>query len=389
MTEQAAVKPSSPPARAYPSDIGTLTALRFFLAIAVVAFHYRFETAFALDAISPAFEKGRLGVDIFFLLSGFVLTHVYLRDPDKKLDYPRFMIARAARIFPLHLFALSLVVGLAIGAVLLGVPVDQERYPLWGLILSVFLIQTWFPVGYFGEWNGPAWSLSAEWFAYTAFPVYAWFTVKLKDRPLVLLGAGLLVFALCDQIAIAVLGDVVPKHDDGFSVLRIIGTFLIGCALYQIGRKLSLTFREATLATLVFGFVVLSLAHNAADDRYIVLAAAPFVLALSKMARPDAEHTRGPVGRVLQFGGEASFAVYLLHLPMLMIWKNVGEQVFGRPENAVFSLLEIAGLLAVTLIVSALAYLWLEIPARRLGRQWGEAWLARRADRARAASTRA
>ena len=75
-----------------------LTSLRGFAALAVVGFHFA-----PLMAGIPIFSKGFLGVDLFFLLSGFILTTVY----SKELNVRSFFVARAARTYPLHLFTLA------------------------------------------------------------------------------------------------------------------------------------------------------------------------------------------------------------------------------------------------------------------------------------------
>lgn len=72
-----------------------LTSLRGLAALAVMGFHF----ALLLPGL-PVFNRGFLGVDLFFLLSGFILTHVY----HDRLEARSFFSARFARTYPLHLF---------------------------------------------------------------------------------------------------------------------------------------------------------------------------------------------------------------------------------------------------------------------------------------------
>ena len=82
-------------------DIRPLTSLRFFAAMWVVAFHYWPNLS---SVMPPLVAKGYLGVELFFVLSGFILCHVYLDSvADGGFRYGSFLWARLARIYPLHL----------------------------------------------------------------------------------------------------------------------------------------------------------------------------------------------------------------------------------------------------------------------------------------------
>ena len=155
----------SPTREGYPTDLRALTSLRAFLAIGVVLFHYQLQWDPALG-FSPIIERSRLAVDAFFMLSGFILAHVY--GPSfaaGTFSYRRFIVARIARLYPLHLAVLGGVLVMVIVARAAGVQYDPTTYTLEGFVKTLLLVQAWFPslVGY--NWSGPSWSLSAEWFA--------------------------------------------------------------------------------------------------------------------------------------------------------------------------------------------------------------------------------
>ncbi len=94
------------------SHIKPLTSLRFFAAIMVVILHVKdeFGPAFDLNRVSPLFDGGGIGVDFFFLLSAFILSHVHRTDflDSPWPQYKRFLLLRLARIYPLHLTVLLL-----------------------------------------------------------------------------------------------------------------------------------------------------------------------------------------------------------------------------------------------------------------------------------------
>ena len=69
--------------------------------------------------------KGYLGVELFFVLSGFILSHVYLHAfAEKRFSYRGFLWARIARVYPLHIFTLLGVMALGLAAVAVGMSID-------------------------------------------------------------------------------------------------------------------------------------------------------------------------------------------------------------------------------------------------------------------------
>ncbi len=364
-----------------PADLPSLTAVRLYLAIFVVLFHYTINGTVPFSDATGFFERSRMSVDMFFILSGFILTHVYLAAGRAPLDYPRFLMARAARIFPMHWFALSIVLVMVLAAQMMGRPVDPTFYDWKQFWLHLPLIQVWFPTGYTGEWNGPSWSLSAEWWAYCVFPMYAWIFMGLRQRPWALLALALVSMVACDALSWTVLGIMAPHAENGLALVRIAGTFLYGCALYAFLGRLP---QGLKLARTVFAVLVVTIVlsmHFALDDRIIVLLAGPFVLSLAWMDRDSPPRPQTRLSRFFHFGGEASYALYLLHLPILMLWKQGFAIVLGLDPDRTFGLTETSLLLVVTLGLSALAYVWVEKPSRRILRGAGERWLAARRGR--------
>ncbi len=153
---------SVPPTRdGYPADLRALTSLRAFLAVGVVLFHYQLQWDPALG-FSPIIERSRLAVDAFFMLSGFILAHVYgPAFASRGFSYRRFIVARLARLYPLHVAVLTGALIMVLGATAAGVRFDGEGYGLLAFFQTLFLIQAWFPTDAELNWSGPSWSLSA------------------------------------------------------------------------------------------------------------------------------------------------------------------------------------------------------------------------------------
>ena len=96
-----------------PQNLKQITSVRFFAAMWVVAYHFWP----SLNPILPALvSRGYLGVELFFVLSGFILSHVYLESfGERRFRYPDFLWARLSRIYPVHLATLA-GLGLLVGA---------------------------------------------------------------------------------------------------------------------------------------------------------------------------------------------------------------------------------------------------------------------------------
>jgi peptidoglycan/LPS O-acetylase OafA/YrhL len=139
------------------NEVPTLTGLRGLAAAAVLLYHY--------DV--PGFSRGFLAVDVFFVLSGFVLVHVY----NKNIQWHSFFWARAARTLPIHITTTALVYLISI---LLG-----------GSVSLIDLLE-----GIIG-WrllNTPAWSLTVEWTAYLLFPIALPLAKRIGSRVVLLIG---------------------------------------------------------------------------------------------------------------------------------------------------------------------------------------------------------
>ena len=140
-------------------DIRPLTSLRFFAAMWVVAFHYWPNLN---AAATPALvDKGYLGVELFFTLSGFILCHVYLSSvADGGFRYGSFLWARLARIYPLHLATLAGIGAMALAALAAGRVIDPNILSWSSLPANLLLVQAWGFAPQAG-WNHPSWSNAA------------------------------------------------------------------------------------------------------------------------------------------------------------------------------------------------------------------------------------
>ncbi len=362
--DQTGAVPVAAPALGFPERLPALTSIRFVLALGVVLFHYQLNMIEDDGQAFSLIERARLAVDFFFILSGFVLAHVYGQQVrDGTYDHRRFLIARLARIYPTHLIMLAVMGVVALAAIALGQPFDGPSYSLVGFVQALTMVHAWFPTTIPNEWNGPSWSLSAEWAAYLAFPLFAWIGLKRGRNPWVTLGLAVALFALIDAWYRWRHGEILTHAEIILGVLRIVPEFLFGIGLYELGRRFKVGRRTAQAAALVSVASLVGMMVASADERLTVAVAGLVILSLALLARAGDDRTFAhPLALE---AGEASYALYLVHLPLLIIWKNGMAMLHGGDSGYRLPLWEAGVLLAITVAAAFALHAFWERPARR------------------------
>jgi peptidoglycan/LPS O-acetylase OafA/YrhL len=187
-------------------EIRALTGIRGIAASWVLLFHLFTVWVVLAPSIQGCVRLahyGWLGVDVFFVLSGFILNYVY-HCRDAKLgfsEYLEFLWFRVARVYPNHVATLIGLFLLAACAHMLGMQITGD-YPLSGLPFQLLMVHIW-PYVHGGAWNDPSWSISAEWFAYLfIFPI-TWYLLRKRFKAVGFLAAGyafLLIWVTVDHL---------------------------------------------------------------------------------------------------------------------------------------------------------------------------------------------
>ena len=345
-----------------------LTSIRFWLALGVVLFHYQLNMVAEGATGFSLIERARLAVDFFFILSGFVLAHVYgSQVRSGRYSHRRFLIARLARIYPAHIFMLGVMAAIAIGAVVLGQPFDAESYSLSGLLSAAVLTHAWFVATVPNEWNGPSWSLSAEWAAYLAFPVFAFIGLRRGRDPWAVIALAIGLFVAIDAFYRWRFDDLLTHAELILGVLRIVPEFLFGIGLYQLAVRLNPGPWTARAAALISLSALVLMMSFGADERLTVGVSGLVILSLGLLARSGSD--RVFAHPLALEAGEASYALYLVHLPLLILWKNGVGMLAGVDSGYRMQVWEAAVLLAITVAAAFALHAFWERPARRWARR--------------------
>lgn len=361
--------------------IETLTSLRFFAAVLVAAGHAGFYPGFEYFKFS--FINFATGVSFFFVLSGFILSLSYKKMIIKD-DYGNFLIARFARVWPLHvitgLFCLF-IFGPNIFSVYGG---DYTN----AFIANVFLVHGWIPFSHFYfSYNAVSWSVSVEFFFYIFFP----FLLVLHKR----YGWGVLIMPItfpliisfyCAYYNIPLYGE--SNELTSSSVLYInpisrMAEFALGMLLYYFYEKKSIVLVDndynKTKWTLIeiFSFFILVTALILAKKMPETLTSiklTPFLYWYSAAGSflffgiliLVFSLKRGSISKLLSipffvYLGEISFAIYMTHQIVLNYFN-----AFHLDYVKLNPILMYVVFWVITISVSIFLYHLLEIPSRKI-----------------------
>jgi len=333
-----------------PRDIKALTGVRFFAALWVVLFHFRDELV--LISIGKPFKwllnLGYLAVPMFFMLSGFILSHKYFARYSLK-DHAAFIYRRFARLWPVHvasLLALMVYIGIIVAH---SGHIESSNYSLQILPLEVAMVRSWFSKDLL--WNYPAWSIHAEWFAYLfVFPIAFWSFRNLSNRLILLLAIGVLLAG----------HTFLPIAQFPGKCAEIIFLFMAGSALYRLRLLLS-DFPGTWFATtglLLFIVAVSGLFNHSIS--LIYLAFALLILGLS--------YDGGWLGQFLSqrpvvYGGLISYSMYMTHAVVLKFVGAASHKIGMQTQG-----LRIAGaffFIGAVLMTASAFYHLIEAPCNK------------------------
>lgn len=326
------------------------TSLRAIAALLVGYGHYT-------HVFAPDLFVGRtyLGVDFFFLLSGFILHRVYspmFAAGVRRADWSRFMLRRLARIYPLHLAMLGVVL------VILRFRIPAGDWAVFALNLG--LVQGW---GFTDRmlFNPPSWSISAEFAAYLLFPALVAISGAVWGRWAMGLGC-LACYALLWRLGGGSLDlDAIGPQN---ALLRVAAAFPLGMLLarYSLAAPVGGGAWQAAAAVLTAA----ALWAGVPD----ILVLPPLALLMLSTVAPQGALSRGLSWRPLVRLGEMSYGLYLIQWPVMMLMFSLNPKLAQIMPESSQSVVSLALFLALLLGLSALSFYGVERPIM--------AWVRRR-----------
>ena len=367
-TRDAAGRPGRSDATAVRLD--ALTGVRALAALWVMMYHFSYIPFGALHLLEnvPAVNAGYLGVDLFFILSGFIITHTHRRDAGSLMRRAvlGFYVRRLARLYPVHLLMLvALLVILWLGHIF-GVAANRpEAFRPIDFFYNVILVQAW-GVGTDLSWNFPAWSISCEWFAYLAFPLLAFGLTRITAPRAAIrwLAVTIAAFVLAYWLFDFDLGE---SMNGSRALARIAFEFTAGALCCRLTELTNLRTLPWTLLVLAATAVAVALSNTPARDLAIIGVSGVVIVAGRYGDNLVARFLALPL---LVYLGEISYSLYMVHVPIRMTLGKFAEHAIDRLGPGFEECLAAAAFCLITVAIAAAVYHLVEVPARRWVLRW-------------------
>ena len=331
--------------------------LRIIAAGAVVVLHY---SDYFKDVAVGRFMVAHtwhfnLFVDLFFVVSGFVIARQYFGRVNDAASVGRFLWRRLARIYPLHLATLAFYVALA-GALHFGAARTDNpaRYPLSDLPAQFLLLHAF--VGERLTFNFPSWSLSAEMFCYLLFPAIALIAQRRKETVIALV----VLTALANSVWAAVAGTA-PWADwiNQGGAFRALPAFSMGVACHlfrdRIARWPAI---PGALAASLAAFIVLGSLLPTMTALLAIYAIAMLAVQADCAGRETLLSRLG-----FDRWSPLTYSCYMLHIPVATVVITLGSRLLSLSPNERLILAPVA--IIVVAFASVVSLRTFETPLRR------------------------
>lgn len=332
--------------------IRSLTGIRFFAALWVVLFHFKSILNHLVpisEYFNPVLEKGQYSVPLFFILSGFILSHKYF-GKYKFRNHLNFVRARFSRLWPVHFIVIACFVFYYFIGHLLQVKVSVDKHPYDVLLQETAMIRCWFTRE--TAWNYPAWSIQSEWFAYIfLFPVCFFLFNFVRGKLVMLSICTILLFAQ----------GILPVEGYPSRIVDIALLFMGGSALYRLKSMVDMSeFAPVCVVIAMIGAAAGMAIKSPVSGSVMMLSFGLMIISLS--------YDKGMIARLLGcrlavYGGTISYSLYMTHALVQQAYMVVAGRMPSGPVSGVFVG---AVLIASTIVCAAAFHHFIEVPGNRL-----------------------
>jgi peptidoglycan/LPS O-acetylase OafA/YrhL len=338
-----------------------LDALRFLAALGIV-FHHSKE--FMLSSAANERSDGlALFVDMFFIISGYVISYMYFGRIDDLSSYGGFLKKRIARLFPLHL--LTLIVSAILYAGFSALQLPSRHTPSFSPLCiadTILLLHTIIECGNRQYFNGVNWSISVEMMMYIGFPIAIILARSARQRDV------FVIATICVAIILGALyryGLDFGVHDwidtDRFHpLLRGVFGFGIGVALFRL-RHLLEPFTPP-IPILAGGLLAIVAAMLSGQSPLLILAL--IILLVTGAAARDLYAAATPGLTQIAPLGQLTYSIYMWHNLFILVLINiVGDKLMKGSGIAIVALSVVC--YACIFATSLLSFHLFEVPMRR------------------------
>jgi peptidoglycan/LPS O-acetylase OafA/YrhL len=359
-----------------PRRVDSLNGLRGISALMIVLFHVRWTNHFTELHF---FREAYLFVDVFFILSGFVLTKTYGDRIHTARDASGFLILRFFRIYPLHIAALLAFVLYELTKIPMshfGLDAHPFRDSPFAFLSSLLLVQS-FTFSDHLTWNVPSWSISSEAVAYVLFAGAAtvgWLARREFVHCAIIVALGSYIMVLRYKGSLFAVTDL--------AVLRCLGGFLIGAVVAKAPDAVLARLSNTTLGAIAVVLIGAATAVLSLFSGYWEILAIPVFALLIFVLQLD----KGFPARMLKstpcmLMGQISYSMYMVHwfvltLVGIILSRTVGDKAINYGQHLHYAYridpylgdLGVACFVALIIFIATITYRFVEAPWRSFGR---------------------
>ncbi|MFT6909794.1 MAG: peptidoglycan/LPS O-acetylase OafA/YrhL [Oleiphilaceae bacterium] len=363
----------------------SLESLRGIAALVVVLNH--------VGWMNPLYEigfirNGALMVDLFFVLSGFVIVHCYGHRFIDQGSLWAFLKARFWRLYPLHLLMLFVFLGIElikyVAELKLGIVSGNPAFSKSNgesFFYQIFLLHSL--IQDHGSFNSPSWSISTEFYTYISFAIVM--AIVKTERFLSFIFITIVVLSL---FIILKTGHASLTFDDQYTIFRCSYGFFIGAFVHGIYQKLSVLDQlknnpHIGSATLLFIIILLAYVLGIKQDNFIEFFMPPLVgvLILLLTLFPENIATKTFCWPPFLWLGKVSYSIYMVHMAFIWFFSALAQAVMRIPKTTIdngdtivsTSMLEgtimIFALVICVLYTSHFTYKYIEDPFRKFAKR--------------------
>ena len=329
----------------------SLQAGRGFAALSVACFHASLLLADKRYIGAPIFEQftrlGFRGIDYFFVLSGFIILHAHSNDIGKPERLSAYLWKRFSRVYPIYWLYTAIYVSLVAFGLGTVVILSESALSWASTIALIHLLPGNTPLGV-------AWTLFHE------ISFYAFFAILICNKIF-----GLIAFCVWTVLCLTFLqypligtAHAWEIYTSGYNL-----NFIIGMAAWCIWNLLSVYY---AVATVILGVVVVgvSIAFDYQGISLTLMYAIGFGSLIAGLAGLE-KHGALNIHPVLAKLGDASYTLYLVHIPLLGLFGKILSP--AHLDTRIYWLVVVAA----TIGSSILAYAMIEKPLLRIFRSYG------------------
>lgn len=344
-----------------------LTFLRFAMVMLVLTYHGTtgiYTSNITSPLLTPLLHSAPTAVSYLYVLSGFVMCLVYFR-PNEKFDFWGYWRTRFIRIYPLYIISFALTCFYYLDSLL--------RIKPQKILANIFVVQAWIPA-YSQSFNYASWSMTVEFFFYAIFPFFLIWAYRRSNRTLIWLSILLWTVTQAIHFTLWLSYVQVNKEFVVYFPMFHLNSFILGVVggIWYMREGRVQKFNPSLVWTLLVGSFLLVAGYTIVSSTIYTalphdlqpmsgLLAPIMVVFIISLALNDSWLSRLLNHPILVTLGETSYAIYILHVPVVWLMERALESSTLADPRHVFDIVMLPMMIALGLI----AHFFVDVPLRR------------------------